>query len=83
MVVDSRTAALSEAGDILIPIREGAIDPEHIYAELGEVILGQKPGRTDPQEVTVFKSVGNAIQDIAVGGLALAEAERLGLEVEL
>ncbi len=83
VVVDSRAAALAEAGDILIPIREGAIDPGHIYAEIGEVILGQKPGRTDPQEVTVFKSVGNAVQDVAVGGLALLEAERLGLGLEV
>ncbi len=84
-VVDSRVAALADAGDILIPLREGAIGEEQTYAELGEVILGEKPGRTGPPEVTVFKSVGNAAQDIAVGGLALAEAERLGLgfEVEL
>ncbi len=83
VVVDWRVAALAEAGDILIPIREGAIGEEHIYAELGEIILGEKPGRTSPDEVTVFKSVGNAVQDLAVGGLALIEAERLGLGVEV
>jgi ornithine cyclodeaminase/alanine dehydrogenase-like protein (mu-crystallin family) len=83
VVVDSRVAALSEAGDILIPIREGAVSEDQIYAELGEVVLGKKPGRTDPEEITVFKSVGNAAQDVAVGGLALVEAERLGLGVQV
>jgi len=83
VVVDSRVAALAEAGDILIPLREGAIAEGHIHAEIGEIILGRRPGRTDPQEVTVFKSVGNAVQDVAVGGLALLEAERLGLGFEI
>lgn len=83
VVVDSRVAALAEAGDILIPIREGAIGEEHIHAELGEIILGERSGRTGPDEITVFKSVGNAVQDVAVGGLALAEAGRLGLGVEV
>ncbi|KYH38469.1 MAG: hypothetical protein AYL28_003590 [Candidatus Bathyarchaeota archaeon B23] len=71
LVVDKRDAALREAGDILIPIAEGAITPDHIYAELGELVLGLKPGRVEGDGLTVFKSVGLAIQDAAVAHLAL------------
>ena len=79
VVVDSREACMAEAGDILIPMREGVISASHIYAELGELVAGQKPGRTDDAEITLFKSVGNAVQDLAVGQLALQRAERDGL----
>jgi ornithine cyclodeaminase len=79
LVVDSREACMAEAGDILIPIRDGRISAGHIYAELGELVAGQKPGRTSASEVTLFKSVGNAVQDLAVGYLALERAERQGL----
>src|SRR6266511_2678901 len=66
VVVDSREACMAEAGDILIPIREGLISASHIYAELGELVAGQKPGRTSATEITLFKSVGNAVQDLSV-----------------
>lgn len=79
VVVDSREACMAEAGDILIPIREGLISASHIYAELGELVAGQKPGRTSATEITLFKSVGNAVQDLSVGKLALERAERDGL----
>lgn len=79
VVVDSRAACMAEAGDILIPLREGLISVNHIYAELGELASGQKPARTAAAEVTLFKSVGNAVQDLAVGRLALERAEREGL----
>jgi ornithine cyclodeaminase len=79
VVVDSRQACMAEAGDLLIPIRQGLIAAAHIYAELGELASGQKPGRTSAAEITLFKSVGNAVQDLAVGHLALARAERDGL----
>ncbi|MDR7485596.1 MAG: ornithine cyclodeaminase family protein [Armatimonadota bacterium] len=86
IVVDSREAALAEAGDLIIPIREGLLGPEAIRAEIGEVAAGTAPGRTHPEEVTVFKSVGHAVQDLAVAALALARAEAAGrgtvLEVE-
>ncbi len=78
IVVDSREACLAEAGDILIPMRQGLISTAHIYAELGELVAGHKPGRTSASEITLFKSVGNAIQDLAVGRLALERAEREG-----
>jgi len=57
---------LSEAGDIVIPINEGIITGDHLHAELGEIILGKKPARSNQREITVFKSVGNAVQDLAI-----------------
>jgi len=71
LVVDSREAVMEEAGDILIPINEGAITEDHIYAELGELVLGRKEGRTPEDGLTVFKSVGIAIQDSSVASLVL------------
>ena len=71
VVVDSVEAIMEEAGDILIPIAEGAIAEDHIHAELGEVVLGRKEGRTPNDGLTVFKSVGLAIQDSSVASLVL------------
>jgi len=71
VVVDSREAIMEEAGDILIPISEGAITEDHIYAELGELVLGKKEGRTPEDGLTVFKSVGLAIQDSSVANLVM------------
>ena len=79
VVVDSREAALAEAGDLIIPIRDGRISAEHIYAELGELVNGTQVGRTDPDQITLFKSVGVAVQDAIAAGRALARAEQLGL----
>jgi ornithine cyclodeaminase len=79
VVVDSREAALAEAGDLLIPIQQGSITADHIQVELGEIVLGLKHGRTHPQQITLFKSVGTAVQDAAAGRIALMNAERLGL----
>jgi ornithine cyclodeaminase/alanine dehydrogenase-like protein (mu-crystallin family) len=66
LIVDQREAALSEAGDIMIPIQQGLITADHIHAELGEIISGFRKGRTNESQLTVFKSVGNAIQDLAI-----------------
>ena len=71
VVVDSREAIMEEAGDILIPISEGAITEDHIHAELGELVLGEKEGRTPEDGLTVFKSVGLAIQDSSVANLVM------------
>lgn len=65
LFVDRRAAALTEAGDLLLAINEGAITPEHIRAELGELLTGAHPGRTAPEEITLFKSLGLAIEDLA------------------
>lgn len=65
LFVDRRESALSETGDILIPKNEDAIGEDHIVAEVGEVLAGTVPGRTSPEEITLFKSVGLAIEDVA------------------
>jgi ornithine cyclodeaminase/alanine dehydrogenase-like protein (mu-crystallin family) len=67
--VDQRQACLEEAGDLIIPLREKLIDEDHILAEIGEVLAGLKPGRRSDDEVTVFKSVGNAALDLAMASL--------------
>lgn len=85
VVIDHRTASLAEAGDLLIPIREGRMTEAHIWAELGEIVAGLKAGRTSPEEVTLFKSVGVAVQDVAAAAAVLeaARRENLGTEVDL
>ncbi len=71
VVIDEWEAIRLEAGDILIPIQEGAITESHVYAELGELVTGEKQGRTPEDGLTVFKSVGIAIQDSSVANLVL------------
>jgi len=85
IVVDSREACLAEAGDLIIPLRQGLIPEAEAWTELGEIVVGRAPGRASSQEITYFKSVGNAVQDVSVGQAILAAAQRLGLgrEVEL
>ena len=83
VVIDHREASLAEAGDLIIPLRQGVIAEDHIWAELGEIAAGLKPGRTDPEEITFFKSVGVAVQDVAAAAAVLEAAERLGLGVEV
>jgi ornithine cyclodeaminase/alanine dehydrogenase-like protein (mu-crystallin family) len=85
VVVDSRDANLTECGDILIPLGEGQITREHVSDEIGEVIARAKPGRTSPQQVTLYKSVGIAVEDVAAADLVYrkAVALRAGTTVEL
>jgi ornithine cyclodeaminase/alanine dehydrogenase-like protein (mu-crystallin family) len=75
LVIDDREGIEHEAGDILIPIQEGAITWSHIYAELKELVSGKKVGRTPEDTVTVFKSVGIAIQDSSVANLVLRKLD--------
>lgn len=79
VVVDQREAALAEAGDLIGPVREGAVPEDFIAAELGEIVAGTHPGRTSDDEITLFKSVGNAAQDVAVASRVLARARERGL----
>lgn len=83
LVVDSRAAALVESGDIMMGIAEGRFDEAHIAGELGEVVAGTVAGRTRDGEVTIFKSLGQAVEDVAAGALAAARAEELGLGISL
>jgi alanine dehydrogenase len=76
---DSKTACLSEAGDIMIPLKNGEITEEHFYAELGELITGKKPGRVNDKEITLFKSNGLAIQDAAAAKLVYDKAVEKGI----
>jgi len=76
--VDRRESALNEAGDLLIPMKEGALDASAIVAEIGELLTGAKRGRTSPTEITVFKSLGLAIEDLASAAYLCREAERDG-----
>ncbi len=84
VVVDSRSAVLAETGDLLQPIQSGLITEAHVFAELGEILLGKKPGRESKDEITYFKSVGIAVQDAMAAQLALknAKAQGLGKDVE-
>ena len=85
LVVDSRQACMAEAGELVMAMGEGHLERDASPAEIGEVLAGTRPGRTGDDELTIFKSVGNAVQDLAVAGLILEEAKRLelGTEVEL
>jgi ornithine cyclodeaminase len=77
--VDSRAAARQEAGDLLIPLGEGAIAEGHFSHELGDVIAGRAPGRADSRDVTIFKSLGLAVEDMVAADLAVARAQSIGL----
>jgi len=79
LFVDRRESALNEAGDLLMPMREGKVDPNHIQAELGEVLIGKLPGRTSPSELTLFKSLGLAIEDVASAAYIARRAREAGV----
>src|SRR5206468_186083 len=76
LFVDRRESALNEAGDYLLAAAEGAISPEHIRAELGEVLIGSHPGRASDDEITVFKSLGLAIEDLAAAEYVYRKANQ-------
>ncbi len=84
LFVDRRESALNEAGDYLLAAKEGAIGPDHIRAELGEVLIKAHPGRTSRDEITLFKSLGIAIEDLAAAAYVYrkAQAENAGTWVE-
>jgi len=85
IVVDSRKMAKIEPGDIIIPLNTEVIKEDDILAEIGEVLAGKKAVRSSKRDITLFKSVGLAVQDIAVADLAYRKAAELGLgkEIEL
>jgi ornithine cyclodeaminase/alanine dehydrogenase len=81
--VDSLPAAREEAGDLIIPVEEGIITWEKVVAEIGEVIAGEKKGRENLKEITVFKSVGLAVQDAIVARGAYLKALSLNSGIRL
>lgn len=85
LYVDRRESAFNEAGDFLIPRAEGAIDDHHIRGELGEVLIGTAPGRQSDEDITLFKSLGLAVEDVAGAWVVWQAAERqhAGTVVEL
>jgi ornithine cyclodeaminase len=72
--VDSSQAVLEEAGDLIIPMSTGALNQADLGGEVGDIVLERKKGRTDPDQITLFKSVGVAVQDAAAASLALSRA---------
>jgi ornithine cyclodeaminase/alanine dehydrogenase len=83
LFVDSYEGALSEAGDLLIPMKEGVISRQDIRAELSEIVTGVMPGRTTEEEITLFKSVGFAIEDAAVARLAYNRTLEKGIGTQI
>jgi ornithine cyclodeaminase len=87
VVVETRAAALAPApsgsNDLLWAIRDGLIGEEHIHAEIGELISGARPGRTAPDQITLYKSVGVAVQDAVAAHLVLEAAEQQGVGTDI
>ena len=83
LFVDRRESTLNESGDYLRAVEEAGIGPGHIRAELGELLVGSHPGRTDDRELTVFKSLGLAVEDLAAAALCVERARERGVGVEV
>jgi alanine dehydrogenase len=83
LFVDSREAALAEAGDIVLAMKDGAIGATHIRAELGEVVNGTAAGRRGQHRVTIFKSLGLAVEDVAAAHLVYERSLQKGVGREL
>lgn len=83
LFVDRRESTVNESGDYLRAVEERGIGPDHIRAELGELLAGLYPGRTSDGELTLFKSLGLAVEDLAAADLAVAMARERGLGTEL
>lgn len=82
IVVDQVHAVLEEAGDFIKPIEAGMLDAESVTRELGQLVAGEVPGRTSDSEITLFKSVGNAVQDVTVARRAVTLARERGVGQE-
>ncbi len=83
LFVDRRESTLNESGDYLMALAEGAIAPDHIKAELGEVLVGAHPGRVHEDELTLFKSLGIAVEDLAAAELVVRRAREQGVGSEV
>ena len=86
-MVESRAAALAAfptgSNDLAWAIRDGAVTADHVHAELGELVSGTRPGRTSPDQVTLYKSVGVAAQDSAAAAMVLGIARAAGLGTDV
>jgi len=83
IVTDHKETCLKEAGDIIQPIDKGLFSPDKIYGDIGEIASGKIRGRESEGEITVFKSVGNAVQDLSAAAHVLKKAEKLNVGVEI
>jgi len=83
LIVDSRESALHEAGDFLLARFDGAVTDAHIVAELGEVLAGRHPGRRSAEEITLFKSVGLGVEDVAAAWYVYRRAMQHGLDADV
>lgn len=83
LFVDRRESTLNESGDFLEAAREAGLGPDHIRAELGELLVGKHPGRESDGELTVFKSLGLAVEDLAAAELVVRKAREQGVGVEV
>lgn len=83
LFVDRRESTLNESGDYLLAVAERGIGPDHIVAELGDILVGTHPGRRDSTELTLFKSLGIASEDLAAAELCVARARERGLGTEV
>lgn len=83
LYVDSRAAALVESGDVVQGIKDGLFGPDHVRGELGEVVLGRVGGRSDDQQITIFKSLGMAVEDVVAADLVYRRAVDTGTGTEL
>jgi ornithine cyclodeaminase/alanine dehydrogenase len=81
--VDSRAAALVESGDVVMGLAERRFDEGHIAGELGELVLNRVAGRTSPEQITVFKSLGMAVEDVVTADLVFRRAIESGAGTEL
>jgi ornithine cyclodeaminase/alanine dehydrogenase-like protein (mu-crystallin family) len=75
VVVDTYDGAMEEAGDLLVPIKNGSVERSHIVADLYEIASGKRPGRTNPDQITLFKSVGCALEDLVTARLIYRQVE--------
>ncbi len=78
VVVDDHQISVSKSGDSILALADGAIAPSHLTTELGQIIAGDKPGRTADDQITLYNSVGVAIQDLAIARLIIDRARELG-----
>jgi ornithine cyclodeaminase len=77
LFVDRRESTINEAGDYLLAARDGVIGPDHIRGEIGQILNGTKTGRASPEEITCFKSLGLAIEDLAAAEYLFRKAREL------
>jgi ornithine cyclodeaminase/alanine dehydrogenase-like protein (mu-crystallin family) len=83
LFVDSRDAAIVESGDVVMNVNAGLFDASHIRGELGELVLGRIDGRTSSKDITIFKSLGMAVEDVVAADLVFRRASESGAGTEL